>query len=343
MSETILPATQCSIASASMTSPTMIIARALWFSSQGQCEIRPEALPALEEGQARVRTLFSGISRGTESLVFQGRVPESEFARMRGPNMAGDFPFPVKYGYAAVGRVEEGPKQWLGKTVFCLHPHQDIFTVPVDMLTILPEALPAQRAVLAANMETALNIVWDAGILPGDNIAVFGAGVVGVLVSFLASQIPGTRVDLLDPNPSRALLAAQFGLNFYPDDPPSETYDVLINASGAPEALTMALNHAGQEARIVEASWYGDTILKLALGGPFHARRLSLLSSQVGTIPPTQRARWTFARRLKKALDLLLDDRLDALISAQTAFDHIAEAYPEIISDPQTLCHRICY
>ncbi|OLP46483.1 dehydrogenase [Rhizobium oryziradicis] len=321
----------------------MTSARALWFPSQGQCEIRREALPPLEAGQARVRMLFSGISRGTESLIFQGRVPESEFARMRGPNMAGDFPFPVKYGYAAVGRVEEGPEPWLGKTVFCLHPHQDIFTVPTDMLTLLPSALPAQRAVLAANMETALNIVWDAGILPGDKVAVFGAGVVGVLVSFLASQIAGTDIDLLDPNPSRALLAAHFGLNFYDSDPPSNAYDVMINASGSPEALALALNHAGQEARIVEASWYGDTILKLALGGPFHARRLSIISSQVGTIPPAQRARWTFARRLKKALDLLLDDRLDALISAQTAFDDIAAAYSEIISDPQTLCHRICY
>lgn len=321
----------------------MTSARALWFPSQGQCEIRREALPPLEAGQARVRMLFSGISRGTESLIFQGRVPESEFARMRGPNMAGDFPFPVKYGYAAVGRVEEGPEPWLGKTVFCLHPHQDIFTVPTDMLTLLPAALPAQRAVLAANMETALNIVWDAGILPGDKVAVFGAGVVGVLVSFLASQIVGTDIDLLDPNPSRALLAAHFGLNFYDSDPPSNAYDVMINASGSPEALTLALNHAGQEARIVEASWYGDTILPLALGGPFHARRLSIISSQVGSIPPAQRARWTFARRLKKALDLLLDDRLDALISAQTAFDDIAAAYPEIISDPQTLCHRICY
>jgi 2-desacetyl-2-hydroxyethyl bacteriochlorophyllide A dehydrogenase len=321
----------------------MMSARALWFVSAGQCEIRSEALHPPLEGHAFVRTLFSGISSGTESLVLNGRIPESEFARMRGPNMAGAFTFPVKYGYAAVGRVEEGPQPWLGKAVFCLHPHQDFFTVPLDMLTLLPDALPEARAVLAANMETALNIVWDAGILPGDKVAVFGAGVVGLLESFLAAQIPGTETLLLDPNPSRAPLAANFGIAFSHDVPSSDTYDVVINASGAPEALTVALNHAGQEARIIEASWYGDTILPLSLGGPFHARRLSIISSQVGAIPPLQRARWTFSRRLKKALDLLMDDRLDALISAETAFADISNAYPEIVSNPETLCHRIRY
>jgi threonine dehydrogenase-like Zn-dependent dehydrogenase len=289
-----------------------------------------------------VRTLFSGISRGTETLVFTGKVPSSEYDRMRGPHMAGDFPFPVKYGYAAVGRVEEGPAPLLGQPVFCLHPHQDRFLVDEGMVAVLPDGLPPERAVLAANMETALNIVWDAGILPGDRIAVFGAGVVGALVAFLASRIIGTEVILLDIDPSRAGLASALEIVFAETEP-SGLFDVLINASGSADALVTAVAHADQEARIVEASWYGDKVAPLPLGGAFHARRLSIVSSQVGSVPPARRARWSYARRMKKALDLLLDDRLDALISGETAFADLADAYPGILSDPGTLCHRIRY
>jgi 2-desacetyl-2-hydroxyethyl bacteriochlorophyllide A dehydrogenase len=305
--------------------------------------MRREAVKPPADGQALVRTLFSGISRGTESLVFHGKVPDSETERMRGPNMAGSFSFPVKYGYAAVGRVEEGPEPLHGKSVFCLHPHQDLFTVPIDMLTVLPDGLPAHRAVLAANMETALNIIWDAGIQPGDKVAVFGAGVVGILVAFLASRIIGTDTLLVDRNPSRVGLAAKLDIAFAKDAPCDGEFDVLINASGSPDALATALNHAGHEARIVEASWYGDTLAPLSLGGAFHARRLSIISSQVGSIPPARRARWSFSRRLKKALDLLLDDRLDALMTHETAFADLADAYAGILSDPETLCHRIRY
>jgi 2-desacetyl-2-hydroxyethyl bacteriochlorophyllide A dehydrogenase len=289
-----------------------------------------------------VRALFSGISRGTEALVFGGKVPSSEHRCMRGPNMAGEFTFPVKYGYASVGLVEEGPDHLRGKAVFCLHPHQDLFIVSSEMLSVLPDRLPPRRAVLAANMETALNIVWDAGIQPGDRVAVFGAGVVGALVAFIASRVIGTEVVLLDCNLSRSRLAAKLGVVFEGHEPSGE-FDVLINATGSSEALTMALAHAGQEARVVEASWYGDKKASIALGGAFHARRLSIVSSQVGSVSAGRLARWSLSRRMQKALELLMDDRLDALISGETAFADLADAYPAVLSAPETLCHRVIY
>lgn len=318
-------------------------AKALWFPTAGICELREETLPSMVEGEVLVRMLFSGISRGTENLVFNGGVPSSEFERMRGPHMGGKFPFPVKYGYSAVGQVEAGCAALVGKTVFCLHPHQDFFNVGQAAVTVLPDGLPPDRAVLAANMETALNIVWDADILPGDRVAVFGAGVVGSLVAYLASQIVGTEVLLIDRNPARRTLATRLGLSFTSGEEAAGEFDVAVNASGSAQALARAIELAGQEARIVEASWHGDRPVSLPLGGAFHARRLTIVSSQVGSVPPARRARWTYARRLAKALELLRDDRLDALISGETDFADLTTAYPAILADPETLCHRIRY
>ena len=317
-------------------------ATALWFQQAGQCVLREEKIAAPSDGEALVETLFTGISRGTEKVVFHGQVPESEQGRMRGPNMEGDFSFPVKYGYAAVGRVIAGPADLAGRSVFCLHPHQDRFVAPAAMLTPLPDALPPERAVLAANMETALNIVWDAGIQPGDTVAVFGAGTVGALVAYLSSRIPGTETTLIDPNESRAGLAVKLGISFS-TGAFSGPFDVAVNASGSEQALASALGAAGKEARIVEASWHGEGETAIPLGGSFHAMRLSIVSSQVGTLPPSHRARWTFARRMAKALALLSDPRLDALISGHTSFGDIVSAYPGILSSPDTLCHRIYY
>ncbi|MDI6024818.1 zinc-binding alcohol dehydrogenase [Corticibacterium sp. UT-5YL-CI-8] len=320
-----------------------ISAQALWFSAAGSCELRTERLPEPSANEVVVRTLFSGISRGTEGLVFAGQVPDSEVERMRGPNMGGSFSFPVKYGYSAVGTIEAGPADLIGKTVFCLHPHQDLFVVSAEMVTPLPPEVPAARAVLAANMETALNIVWDAGVLPGDRIAVFGAGVVGALVAYIVARIPGTDTILVDRQATRKDLATGLDIAFAHPEALEGEFDVLINATASAEALAMALSYAGQEARIVEASWYGDGSVSIPLGGAFHARRLSIVSSQVGSIPPARRARWNFSRRLAKALDLLADTRLDALISGETPFADLERDYPHILAGADTLCHRIRY
>ena len=308
------------------------LAEALWYSAPGQAELRQESLSPLAEGHCRVRMLYSGLSRGTEALVFSGKVPESEWRRMRAPYQDGDFPFPVKYGYAAVGVVEQGPATHLGRTMFALHPHQDVFDLPCEALAILPPGLPPRRAVLAANMETALNGVWDGDAGPADRIAIVGAGVVGALVAAICGRFPGAEVTLIDIDSSRRALAETLGVAFvHPRDAPRDC-DVVFHASGHPSGLDTALDAAGDEARIVELSWYGAQAVTAHLGGAFHARRLQLISSQVGRVSPSRRARFSYPRRLEAALQLLCDQRLDALLAPDIAFKSLPSELPRIFA-----------
>jgi hypothetical protein len=320
------------------------VAEALWYTGPGQAEIRQEKLGPPGAGEVRVRALFGAVSRGTEALVLAGRVPESEFERMRAPFMAGDFPFPVKYGYATVGRVEGGAEAMRGRNVFTLHPHQTLFNLPAGAPVVLPENLPPQRAVLAANMETALNAVWDAAPGPADRIAVVGAGVVGALVGYLCGRLPGAEVTLVDVNPARAELARTLGVSFARPEAAKGDCDLVVHASGDPAGLGTALALAGEEATVLEMSWYGDAPVTAALGGAFHSRRLRLISSQVGMIAPSHRPRWTHGRRLAAALALLADPRLDALLAPAVAFADLPRRLPDILAAGSgILCQPITY
>jgi hypothetical protein len=319
-------------------------AKSLWYAAPGRAEIRSEALGVLEEGCVRVRALHGGVSRGTEALVFSGRVPDSERERMRAPLMAGDFPFPVKYGYATVGRVEEGPSRLGGRTVFTLHPHQSLFDLPIDFAVPVPEGVPATRAILGANMETALNAVWDAQPAPADRIAVVGAGVVGALVAWLCGRIPGTQVTLIDTEPSRAPLAGKLGVQFAAPGASNADCDLVVHASGNAAGLSTAIELAGDEATVLEMSWYGAGDVPVPLGGAFHSRRLKLVSSQVGKVSPSHRVRWTHRRRLGAALALLKDPAFDALISPPVPFDRLPSELPGILAAGSgILCQRIDY
>jgi len=320
------------------------VAEALWYSGPGQADIRQEALLSPGAGEVRVRALFGAISRGTEALVLAGRVPPSEFARMRAPFMAGHFPFPVKYGYATVGRVEGGAADLIGRTVFTLHPHQNLFNIQADAAMQLPQNLPPQRAVLAANMETALNAVWDAAPGPADRIAVVGAGVVGSLVAYLCGRLPGAEVTLVDINPARAELARSLGVGFARPETATGECDLVVHASGDAAGLGTALALAGEEATVLEMSWYGNAQVAAPLGGAFHSRRLRLISSQVGRIAPSHRPRWTHGRRLAAALALLDDGRLDALLAPAVAFQDLPRRLPDILDARNgVLCHPIAY
>lgn len=319
------------------------VSRALWLMEKNQPELRETNLAEPQPGEVVVETLFGAISRGTEALVAAGQVPESEWCRMRAPFQEGDFPFPVKYGYAAVGRIVGGDESRRGETVFSLHPHQDRFVAPGDAAIPVPEDVPPQRAVLAANMETALNIVWDAAILPGDHVAVVGGGLVGLLVASLAAKIPATRTTVVDIDPERAPIVERLGAGFAAPDRAPENCDVVIHASASEAGLRCALAAAGFEARVVEASWYGARDVAVPLGEAFHSRRLSLVASQVGSVAAGRSARWDNRRRLETALSLLADDRLDALISGETRFGELAGRYTAILADAGTLCHLIRY
>jgi hypothetical protein len=319
-------------------------AQALWYVAAGRAELRPEAVAAPAAGEVRVRALHGALSRGTERLVLSGRVPDSEFERMRSPNMGGDFPFPVKYGYATVGRVELGPAELIGRTVFALYPHQTVFTLPADAVIPVPPGVPPARAVLAANMETALNAVWDAGPGPADRIAVVGAGVVGALVAWMCGRLPGAEVTLVDIDPARTSLATALGVGFAAPDLAPRDCDLVVHASGSPFGLATALSLAGNEANVLEMSWYGAGEVAAPLGAAFHSRRLRLVSSQVGQVAPSHRPRWTHRRRLAAALDLLTEARLDALLAPAVAFADLPARLPKILApDSGVLCQLIDY
>ncbi len=355
------------------------VARALWTVKPETVEFRTQSLGPLRTDHARVRTLFSGISRGTERLVFTGAVPESEWPRMRAPMQEGQFPFPVKYGYCATGVVEVGAKELVGRAVFCLHPHQDIFDAPVSMLVPIPEGVPPRRATLAANVETALNALWDAGAGPGDRIVVIGAGVVGLCVAAVACGLPGADVTVVDVDASRRGIVESFGGRFegvispsprargegrgegpplapaaaphashaaphasvaapHPNPLPVEgrgegmrDADIVFHTSASQAGLNVAIACAGMEGTIVELSWYGETAVTVGLGGAFHSRRLRLVSSQVGQVSPSRRARWTYRRRIEKALALLRDARFDALVADEIAFADAVKEFPRVL------------
>lgn len=320
------------------------MAEALWYTAPGLADIRREALAPPAADEVRVRALFGAVSRGTEALVLAGRVPVSEFERMRAPFMAGNFPFPVKYGYATVGRIEGGAEALRGRTVFTLHPHQNFFNIPASAAVVLPDNLPPQRAVLAANMETALNAVWDAAPGPADRIAIIGAGVVGSLVGYLCGRFPGAEVTLVDINPARAELAKTLGVGFARPESAKGDCDLVVHASGNPAGLGTALALAGDEATVLEMSWYGNAPVTAPLGGAFHSRRLRLISSQVGQIAPSHRPRWSHGRRLAAALALLTDARLDALLAPPVLFQDLAHRLPGILDARNgILCQPIAY
>jgi len=318
-------------------------ARAFWIVAAGRGEIRDEPIDATDE-DVIIRTEYSGVSRGTESLVFNGRVPASERQRMRAPFQAGEFPFPVKYGYASVGVVESGPRDLAGRRVFVLHPHQDRYAVPAGAVHPVPGNVPAGRAVLAANLETAINGVWDGHPRVGDRIAVIGAGTVGCLVAWIAQRIIGCDVALSDINPHRRTVAERLGVRFQDPGALRGDADLVFHASGSPGGLLTAMSIAGNETAVVDLSWYGDQIVPLALGEAFHSRRLMLRSSQVGQIAPGQAPRWNHRRRMALALSLLGDASLDALITGESAFDQLPDALARLAGSPgDELCHRIRY
>jgi threonine dehydrogenase-like Zn-dependent dehydrogenase len=321
-----------------------VTARQFWIRSPGHAEIVTRDLPGRQEGEATVRTIYSGISRGTEALVFNGGVPASLRASMRAPFQEGDFPGPVKYGYASVGEVTAGPPDLVGETVFCLHPHQDVYHVPAAAVVRLPEGVPAGRAVLAANAETALNGVWDGRAGPGDRIVVVGAGVVGLLTAWLMRMIPGTDVVVHDLDEAKEPAARALGLAFTTRPPVGHDADLVVHASGSPDGLVTSLAAAGLEATVLEMSWFGDRSVPLPLGEAFHARRLVLRSSQVGRVPANRAARWSTDRRLRTALSLLTDDSLDVLITGESDFDELPRVMPRLSrSAAGTLCHRVRY
>ncbi|HEU4348063.1 MAG TPA: zinc-binding alcohol dehydrogenase [Actinoplanes sp.] len=317
-------------------------ARSFWLASPGNGEIRTSTVPSPARDEVMVRTLHSGVSRGTETLVFRGGVPESQRAVMRAPFQEGDFPAPVKYGYLNVGVVEEGPPELAGRTVFCLYPHQTRYVVPATAVTVVPDGVPAGRAVLAGTVETAVNALWDAAPRIGDRIAVVGGGMVGCSVAGLLAGFPGARVQLIDADPARAAVAAALGVGFASPAGADGDCDLVIHASATSDGLTRSLELLAPEGTVIELSWYGDTQVSVPLGEFFHSRRLTVRSSQVGGIVPGRRR--TYADRLALALELLRNPAFDALITGESDFEELPAVLPRLADGSlPALCHLVTY
>jgi threonine dehydrogenase-like Zn-dependent dehydrogenase len=320
------------------------VARAFWLRTPGHGEIRPVAVPEPDGGDVLVRTLRSGVSRGTETLVFRGGVPASQHHTMRAPFQEGDFPGPVKYGYLNVGAVEEGPPDLRGRTVFCLYPHQTAYVVPAGAVTVVPDDVPPARAVLAGTVETAINALWDARPLVGDRVTVVGAGMVGCCVARLLARFPAVDVTLVDVDGSRAAVAAALGAGFaHPEDAAGEA-DLVVHASATSAGLQRSLELLAPEGTVLDLSWYGDAEVHLSLGGAFHSRRLGLRASQVGTVSPARSGRSTTADRLALALELLRDPAFDVLVSGESRFEELPDVMARLAAGTlPALCHGITY
>ncbi|WP_405089792.1 zinc-binding alcohol dehydrogenase [Micromonospora sp. NBC_01392] len=318
-------------------------AHAFWLRAPGEGEIRPVRLDPPGDGEVLVRTRFTGVSRGTETLVFTGRVPADQHAAMRAPFQEGDFPGPVKYGYLNVGTVEAGPAELRGRTVFCLYPHQSAYVVPAGSVVVVPDGVPAARAVLAGTVETAVNALWDAAPLVGDRVTVIGGGMVGCSVTALLARFPGVRVELVDADPGKAGVAEALGVDFALPADATGGRDLVVHASASADGLQRGLELLRPEGTVLELSWYGDRPVTLALGGAFHSRRLAIRSSQVGTVSP-RRADRSYADRLAVALDLLTDPAFDALLTGRSRFTDLPDVLDRLASGRlPALCRLITY
>jgi threonine dehydrogenase-like Zn-dependent dehydrogenase len=319
-------------------------ARAFWIRSPGKGEIRDVVLPEPGAGEVLVRTVCSGVSRGTESIVFRGAVPPNQHAIMRAPFQDGAFPGPVKYGYLNVGVVEHGPPELLGRTVFCLYPHQTRYVVPADAVTPVPAEVPPGRAILAGTVETAVNALWDAAPLVGDRVAVVGAGMIGCSVAGVLAGFPGCDVQLVDTEPSRAGVARALGVGFASPEEAAGGCDLVVHASATEAGLARSLELLAPEGEVVELSWYGDRRVSVPLGEFFHSRRLTIRGSQVGAVPPVRRSRRTFAERVSLALRLLANPAFDTLVTGESPFGALPRVMPRLASgELPALCHRITY
>jgi len=319
-------------------------AAAFWVTEPGRGQIRPVTLPDPGPDDVLVRTLRTGVSRGTETLVFGGHVPESQHATMRAPFQEGDFPGPVKYGYLNVGVVERGPEALSGRTVFCLYPHQTAYVVPAAAVTVVPDGVPAARAVLAGTVETAVNALWDARPLIGDRVAVVGAGMVGCCVARLLAAMPGVSVTLVDVDESRSSVATALGAAFALPAEATGGLDLVVHTSGTSAGLQTSLDLLAPDGEVVELSWYGDAAVSVSLGGSFHSRRLAVRASQVGEVAAARRGRRTHAERLALALDLLRDPAFDVLLTGQSRFEDLPDVMAELAEGAtRTLCRSIIY
>jgi 2-desacetyl-2-hydroxyethyl bacteriochlorophyllide A dehydrogenase len=302
----------------------------VWLPRAREVELRRESVANVQPSDVRIAAIASAISHGTEMLVFRGLVPEG--LELDLPTLRGSFTFPIKYGYASVGRVVEAGADVgclaVGDAVFVHHPHQSTYVVPATMPIRLPDGLDPLLGVFLANVETAVNVVVDAAPRLGERVAVFGQGVVGLLITQLLRRTGVSQIVVVEPVAQRRDLALALGADVALESGGSiSDVDLAIEVSGNAAALDAALNSVAFGGTVVVASWYGTKTVPLMLGGAFHRRRLRIVSSQVSTIDAALQPRWTHQRRLALASQLLSELELTSLITHRFPIDRAAEAF----------------
>jgi 2-desacetyl-2-hydroxyethyl bacteriochlorophyllide A dehydrogenase len=321
--------------------------QALYFESPRQISVREEEIPPLEAHQALVRTTLSAISAGTEMLLYRGQFPQDMALDASIASLENQDGYPIKYGYAAVGVVEQVGKgldsAWLGKRVFSFQPHHSYFVAGPDDVFIVPPEIPNEDAVFLPNMETAVNLVMDARPLIGERVIIFGQGIVGLLTTALLRQFPLEKLVVVDPVPMRREAALALGVDaaHAPETFDESDFDLALELSGAPVALNAALEKVGYGGRIVVGSWYGQKPVSLDLGGRFHRDRIQIVSSQVSTIAPLFSARWDKPRRLAQAWQMLGRVKPSQWISLRSPLREAGQVYAMLDTNPQDILQVI--
>ncbi|WP_324760650.1 zinc-dependent alcohol dehydrogenase [Haloarcula sp. GH36] len=331
-------------------------ARTLYFDRPGSVSVREHRRPEPDADEALVETLVSGVSPGTELLVYNGEVPEELPVDETIDTLDGTFEYPITYGYAAVGRVTETgadiSPEWEGRTVFAFNPHESHFCATPEALRPVPDGLDPATATLFPTAETAVNFVLDAAPRFGERAVVFGAGPIGLATTAVLSSFPLAALVVVDPVASRRELAAAFGatetatpeeLDGVTDVVGPDGFDLAVEASGNPAALDTAIEQVGYDGRVLVGSWYGTKPAELDLGRQFHRGRVDLLSSQVSTLSPELRGRWTKARRMDRAIEVVERHDLDRLITHRIPFADAPIAYEMLTAERDVLSTVFTY
>jgi threonine dehydrogenase-like Zn-dependent dehydrogenase len=306
-------------------------ANALWHNTSECSAVLEQELPDRNNHMLLIESLYSLVSLGTERLVASALMPVAIWNEMVVPYMEGSFSLPCKYGYSLVGRVLKGPAQYKGKTVHLMHPHQDKSWVNASSVYAIPPEIPAQRAVLASQVETAVNAIWDSRISLGDTILVAGFGLVGAIIALLASAIPGVKVVILEKNEYRKAIAREMCFHVLDRmEDNNDLFDLAIHTTGDEKALQYCIDHIGRESQVTEVSFYGKKSVNLALGGTFHTGRKRIVASQVSQIPSHMLSRWNLERRKDLVFNILKDKRFDLLTGNIVPFEHAADLFNQI-------------
>lgn len=319
------------------------MALALFHRTADVSELSPVTLATPASNQIEIASLYSLIATGTERLVAKGLVPQELYDHMAVPYMEGEFSFPIKYGYSLVGRVVTENHPLSGRIVHLLHPHQDRCIVSDHDVFAVPEGVPAKRATLASNLESALNGIWDAEVSIGDRVFISGFGMIGSLLARLLSMMPSVEVVVMDIDPIKRKLAENMGFTVVKDTEDSD-FDVAFNTSASGAGLQACINAVGYEGKIVEMSWYGVKAATLQLGGSFHSMRKRIISSQVSNLPANRRNRWDYLRRREVVFELLRNDAFDVHIGETVSFENLPDLFDDIRrKSPAVLTWAVSY